>query len=270
MRDGQLLPLAVPRQLDHLESLQDQLRDGSGIGRRRDPEHPGQVERDLEAGIQERGPARGVQDVEQRPGFVLADPVDRLEEVDRVADARLGQPRDDTLGPLLLAADQALGDPRVELYADERAVERPGDRQGQRCLAGPEGPARHGTGVGSRGEPGRNDQCGRHARPGARQFHGEQAAALPGRGDHLLSVRGAVTRAPTGDRFASESAIGCDFDRLGPAACARSTLGGERAGCAKSPAPDRSRSSATLPPELRPERRGPGGLNKSGSHTNNS
>ena len=38
----------------------------------------------------------------------------------------------------------------------------------------------------------------------------------------------------------------------------------------KSPAPDRSRFSAALQPELRPERRGPGGLNNSGPHTNNS
>ena len=111
MRDRQLLLLGARRQLDHGEVLAHRLGARARIGRRDDPQDRGQVERDIEVRVAEGGPARGVEQVEQRPGGVGCDAVDGLEDEHRVVDAGPAQalddaPRDAALRPAGRAARQ--------------------------------------------------------------------------------------------------------------------------------------------------------------------
>ena len=103
-RDGQLFLLGVPRKLDHLQPGAHGLRDRFGIGRRHDPEDRGQVERNLDVVVLERGAAHGVENVAQRLGHVGPHPVDGLEEEDRVPDPGLAQAAEDASRGLVLVA----------------------------------------------------------------------------------------------------------------------------------------------------------------------
>ena len=76
LRHGQLLLLGAGRQLDQGEVLAHRLGDRARIGRRDDPQARGQVERDIDVRIAEGGPARGVEQVEQRPGGLGCDAVE--------------------------------------------------------------------------------------------------------------------------------------------------------------------------------------------------
>ena len=191
--DGQLLPLGVTRQLDDCELLAHRLRDRARIGRRHDPQHRGQIERDIDIRIAERGPAHRVEDAEQRLGGLLLHLVDRLEDEDRVVHAGLAQALDDAAGGVALhATEQPLGVVVAQRDADVAAAERAGDGHGQRPLPGPRlsGQAEdRSRGIGWSRAHGQRARVGLGSPAAARAFDGEQAAGLRARRQHLEEAR---------------------------------------------------------------------------------
>ena len=115
----------------------------SDVGRREE-QHVGQVEVDLEVVVAERVVLRRVEHLEQRrrrvAAVVGADLVDLVEQHDRVHRARLADRADDAAGQRAdvgapVAADLGLVAHAAEGDADELAAQRPGDRLAQRRLA---------------------------------------------------------------------------------------------------------------------------------------
>ena len=138
----------------------------------------------------ERAPARGVQDVEQRVGGVRCHPVELFENEDRIAYPGFVQTLDDAPGDTVLdPADQALGIPLAQRHAHVGAAERRGDGHRQRRLARSRRPGEAGNG---RGRPGWSRAYDQRGRPvglrspvAAHAFHGERAAGLRARRQHL-------------------------------------------------------------------------------------
>ena len=157
------------------------------------PTHRGQIERDIDVRIAERGPAHRVEDVEQRLGGLLFDTVDRLEDEDRVVHAGRAQALDDAAGGVALhATEQPLGVVVAQRDADVAAAERAGDGHGQRPLPGPRlsGQAEDGSrGIGWSRAHGQRARVGLGSPAAARAFDGEQAAGLRARRQHLDEAR---------------------------------------------------------------------------------
>ena len=194
LRDGQLLLLGARRQLDHGEVLAHRLGDRARVGRRDDPQDRGQVERDIEVRIAEGGSARGVEQVEQRPGGVGFDAVDGLEDEDRVVDAGLAQALDDAAGGAALRpADEALGVGPFQGDAQMGAAEGAGNGLGQRRLSRACRPGQAEDGSRRLGRSRAHGQgkrrAGRRGRAAAGSFDGEQGAGLRAGGQHVADAR---------------------------------------------------------------------------------
>ena len=143
LRDRQLLLLGVRRQGDDVQEVPHRRGDRLRVGRRRDPQEAGQVERDVEVGVPERRPLRRVQDAEQRIGVpvLVAHLVDTLEDEGRIVHPGLAQALDHTAGgdaaprPVHLP----LGRLPVQGHGDRGSAQGLRNGQRERCLAGPAG-----------------------------------------------------------------------------------------------------------------------------------
>ena len=82
--DGDLLGLGVAAQLNDLETVPRRRRDPGRLVRRRDEEHPGQVEGQLDERVVETVVLRRVEHLEQYPGRAGGELVDLVEHEDRV------------------------------------------------------------------------------------------------------------------------------------------------------------------------------------------
>ena len=144
LRDGQLLPLGVARELHHLHAVEQRPGDVLDEVRRGDEQHLREVERHAQVVVGEGVVLRRVEHLEQRARRVAlvgdAELVDLVEQEDRVLGAGLPHPLDDPAGHgadvgAPVAADVGLVAHAAEGDADVLAPHRPRDRLGDRGLA---------------------------------------------------------------------------------------------------------------------------------------
>ena len=142
--DRHLLVLGVAVQRDRLHPVDQRLGDRLGDVGRRDEQHVGQVQLDLEVVVAERVVLRRVQHLEQRGGrvtaVVRAELVHLVQQDHRVHGARLADGPDDPAGQRTdvgapVAADLGLVPDAAERHPGELAAHGPGHRLAQRGLA---------------------------------------------------------------------------------------------------------------------------------------
>ena len=163
-----------------------------GVGRRRDPQNPGEIKRDSEVHVHERRALRRVEDAEQRVGILVsvACLVDPLEDEDRVVHLGVAQAVDHAAGGAAIRPHNLmLGRLAVEGHAHGLPAEGLRDRVRERCLAGPPGTGKA-EDRGPSPSPSRaNDEGGQGVRlratARARPLEGEQVARLGTRPQEL-------------------------------------------------------------------------------------
>src|SRR2546425_5766128 len=144
LRDLELLPLGVAREVDHLHAVYQRPGDALGEVRRRNEQHLGQVKRHTEIVVRERVILGRIQHLEQRGGRVSlerdAELVHLVEQEHGVCRARLLHPLDDATGHRAHVGPAVAADVRLVAGAAQRdahvgPAHRAGDRFGDRRLA---------------------------------------------------------------------------------------------------------------------------------------
>ena len=202
LRNRQLLLLGVRRQVDDVQAVPHLRGNRPGVGRRRDPQNPGEIKRDSEVHVHERRALRRVEDAEQRVGILVsvACLVDPLEDEDRVVHLGVAQAVDHAAGGAAIRPHNLmLGRLAVEGHAHGLPAEGLRDRVRERCLAGPPGTGKA-EDRGPSPSPSRaNDEGGQGVRlratARARPLEGEQVARLGTRPQELKDAGWTPSRA---------------------------------------------------------------------------